>query len=214
MPIIDISLPLSAQLPTWPGNAPFEWTPVKRLASGGSSNVSRLVLGSHSGTHVDAPRHFFDDGEGVGELSLDVLMGPCRVVEVEGDTFPAGQGRGIGLPELRRAAGSPPERLLLKTRNSTLWARDDFSPDFASLTPEAAAWAVAHGVRLVGIDYLSIERFKSPGAPTHHTLLAAAVVVIEGLNLADVAPGAYELICLPLRIPGADGAPARVVLRR
>lgn len=211
MKILDISLPLSTRLPTWPGNPAFEFQADKRIFAGDSSNVSRLVLGTHSGTHVDAPRHFLDGGVGVDELPLDELVGPCRVVEID---VPEGR-RPIGVTEIQRAAGGPPpRRLLLKTPNSRLWTRADFTPDFGYLAPDAAEWLVAAGVRLVGIDYLSIEEFRRPGAPTHHALLGAGVVVIEGLNLAEVRPGSYELICLPLRIEGSDGSPARVILRQ
>lgn len=208
--IIDISLPLSSRLPTWPGNAPYQFEPVKRMASGDSANVSRVVLGTHSGTHVDAPRHFMDAGRAVDELPLDSLIGPCRVVDV-----PVAPGRSpITAAEIARGAGSPPaRRLLLKTPNSSLWSSGAFTPDFAYVTPEAARWIVNAGVRLVGVDYLSIEEFKKPGAPAHHILLEAGVVIIEGLNLAAVTPGDYELVCLPLRIEDSDGAPARVVLR-
>ncbi len=211
MKIIDISLPLSPRLHTWPGNPPFELQAVNRVATGGSANVSRVVLGSHSGTHVDAPRHFFDDGPGVGEMRLDELVGPCRIAEV---SLPPGR-QPIGVPEIQRAAGTPPAtRLLLKTPNSRLWTRDEFTPEFAYLAPAAAEWLVRAGVRLVGIDYLSIEEFRKAGAPTHHILLGAGVIVVEGLNLAHVDPGTYELVCLPLRIEGSDGSPARVILRR
>jgi arylformamidase len=211
MEIIDISLPLSPRVPTWPGNAAYAFDPVKRMASGGSSNVSEVRLGTHTGTHVDAPRHFFDDGRSVDELSLAGLIGPCVVAEI-----PVPSGRSvITATDIQRAAGSPPpERLLLKTPNSALWGTPEFTPDFAFVGTEAAEWLVAAGVRVVGTDYLSIEEFKKPGAPTHHVLLAAGVVIIEGLNLADVEPGAYELICLPLALVGSDGAPARVILRR
>jgi arylformamidase len=208
--IIDISLPLSPRLPTWPGNAPYEFHPVKRMASGDSSNVSQIVLGTHSGTHVDAPRHFFDDGRTVDALPLEQLVGACVVVELS-----VAPGRTpITTADLRRVVPAPaPERLLLKTPNSRLWGTSDFTPDFSYLAPDAAEWMVSAGIRLVGIDYLSIEEFKRSGAPTHHILLGAGVIIIEGLNLAAVEPGEYELTCLPLRLVDSDGAPARVILR-
>lgn len=213
MPFLDISLPLTADLPAWPGSPTVRLEPVDRRARGDAANTSRLVLGSHSGTHVDAPRHFLDEGPGVDALPLDTLIGPCEVVEAGPDS-PAGTNGGIGAAALQRSAGTPtPRRLLLKTSNSELWSRPAFTPDFVYLEPDAAEWLVASGVRLVGVDYLSIERFKRPGAPAHHILLRAGVVIVEGLNLAGVAPGSYELICLPLRLPGADGSPARVILR-
>jgi arylformamidase len=211
MKILDISLPLSPRLPTWPGNAPFRFEPVKRMSAGDSANVSRVQLGTHSGTHVDAPRHFVDSGRPVDELALDDLIGPCRVAEI---AVPPGRSP-ISAEAVRHGAGAPPAtRLLLKTPNSSLWTSGAFTPDFAYVTPDAAQWIVTAGIRLVGIDYLSIEGFKTPGAPTHHLLLGAGIVIIEGLNLANVEPGEYELVCLPLPIEGSDGAPARVVLRR
>lgn len=208
--IIDVSLPYSPRLPTWPGNAPYEFQPVKRLASGDSSNVSRIQLGTHSGTHVDAPRHFLNDGRSVDQLDLAGLVGPCLVAEI-----PVAPGRMPITPvDLERAVGrAAPERLLLKTPNSRLWSTSDFSPDFAFISPEAARWLVTSGVRLVGIDYLSVEEFRKPGAPTHHVLLSAGVIIIEGLNLAHVEPGRYELVCLPLLLEGSDGAPARAILQ-
>jgi arylformamidase len=211
MEFIDISLALSPQLPTWPGNAAYELQPVKRIASGDSSNVSRAVLGTHTGTHIDAPRHFLDGGEGVDELRLADLIGRCTVAEVK-----VAPGRHpIEVSDIQRAAGTPPaERLLLKTPNSQLWGTSAFTPDFAYLSPDAAQWMVGAGVRLVGIDYLSIEEFRKEGAPTHHILLGAGVIIVEGLNLARVTPGIYELICLPLRLERSDGSPARVILRR
>ncbi|HSL20731.1 MAG TPA: cyclase family protein [Vicinamibacterales bacterium] len=207
MKIIDISQLLSSRIHVWPGNPPFALEPVQSIAGGDSANVSRLVLGSHTGTHVDAPRHFFAEGVGVDELALAQLIGPCRVVDTGGT-------RNITAADLQRAVGPiAPERLLLKTGNGRLWQQPGFSTEFAHLTADAAQWVVTAGVRLVGIDYLSIEEYHKPGAPAHHALLGAGVIVIEGLDLAAVAPGTYELICLPLRIAGADGAPVRAVLR-
>jgi arylformamidase len=205
--LFDVTLPLTDSLPTYPGDPAFELAAVKRIAEGASSNVSRLTLGTHAGTHVDAPRHFFDDGMDAAELPLDVLIGQARVVAIDA-------ARAIEPSHLAPGAIGSATRLLLKTRNSTLWRSRDFRPDFSFLSEQGARRLVAAGVRLVGIDYLSIEEFKKPGAPAHRALLGAGVVIIEGLNLAGVEPGDYELYCLPLRLVGADGAPARVVLRR
>jgi arylformamidase len=211
MPIFDLTLPLSPRLPVYPDNPPFELSPVKRLDQGASANVSRLVLGTHTGTHVDAPHHFFDGRRTVDDLPLDRLIGPCRVVHVK----PA-EGRGISVDDLLRAGAEPvPERLLLRTPNSELWgAQEDFTPGFSFLTAAAARWLADARLKLVGIDYLSIEEYRRPGAPAHRALLGEDVVIVEGLNLAAIEPGEYELICLPLPIAGGDGAPARVVLRR
>ena len=204
---LDVSVPLGPGLPAYPGNPEFELQPVKRIADGGSSNVSRVVMGTHTGTHVDAPRHFFDTGEGVDALQIELLIGRARVVAIE--------HRGsIGQQELAAAGLREDLRVLLRTPNSRLWNGAPFHEDYAHLTEQGARYLVDQGVKVVGIDYLSVEQFKKPGAPAHRALLGAGVVVIEGLNLADVEPGMYEMYCLPLRIAGGDGAPARVVLRR
>ena len=203
---LDISVPLAAGIPAYPGNPEFAIEPVKRIADGASSNVSRLTLGTHTGTHVDAPRHFFDDGHGADALALDVLMGKAVVVEV-------GRAGGITADMLVDAGVAGQERVLLKTPNSALWATGTFHQDYTYLTEDGAAYLADRGTRLVGVDYLSVEQFKKKGAPAHRTLLSRSIVIIEGLDLSNAAPGEYEMFCLPLRIAGADGAPARVVLR-
>jgi arylformamidase len=205
--LLDVSVPLRPTLPTYPGNPPFQLDPIKRIADGASSNVSRLVLGTHSGTHVDAPRHFLDDGESVDALALDLLIGRTRVIEIA--------RRGAILVEDLEAAGLREDiRVLFKTPNSALWNSNAFHDDYTYLSPAAAQYLVEQGVKVVGIDYLSVEQFKKPGAPAHRTLLSNDVVIIEGLDLSDAEPGMYEMYCLPLLITGADGAPARVVLKR
>ena len=205
--LLDISVPLAAGIAAYPGNPEFELQPVKRIANGGSSNVSRLVMGTHTGTHVDAPRHFFDDGAGVDALPLDLLLGRTRVVEIT-------RRGGIGAEELAEAGLREDLRVLLKTSNSALWNGEGFHQDYTHLTEAGARYLVDQGVKVVGIDYLSIEQFKKAGAPAHHALLSQGVVIIEALNLAEVEPGMYEMYCLPLRVVGGDGAPARVVLKR
>lgn len=207
MKFIDVTLPLSAALPTFPGNPPFALEPIKRIADGGSSNLSELRLGAHTGTHVDAPRHFFDDGLGVDSLALELLIGRTRVVEIP-------TRKGISQEQLAELDLRDDIRLLIKTSNSALWRSSEFTSDYAFLTEGGARHLVDNGIKLVGIDYLSIEQFKKPGAPAHHLLLGAGTIVVEGLDLMDVEPGQYEMFCLPLPIPGADGAPARVVLRK
>ena len=207
MKLIDVSVPLDATLPTYPNNTPFSLEPVKRVARGESSNVSTLHMSAHTGTHVDAPRHFFDDRPGVEALPLELLIGRARVVEVVSRS-------GISAADLSAIDLSEELRLLIKTHNSRLWGSPDFHPDYVGVTESGARHLVDHGIKVVGVDYLSVEQFRAPGAPAHHVLLGAGTIVIEGLNLADVDPGVYEMICLPLRIVGADGAPARVVLRR
>ena len=204
--LYDVSVPLAAGLPVYPGNPEFELQPVKRIADGASSNVSRIVIGTHSGTHVDAPRHFFDEGSGVDAMRLDVLVGRARVLEFD-------RTDGITLQDLESSGLDADERVLLKTGNSSRWSERQFYPDYAYLAESGARYLVDRGVRLVGIDYLSIEQFKKPGAPAHRALLSAGVIIIEGLNLSGVGPGIYEMYCLPLPVTGADGAPARVVLK-
>ena len=207
MKLIDVSVPLDAGLPTYPNNTPFSLEPVKRLARGDSSNVSTLHMSAHTGTHVDAPRHFFDNGPGTEALPLEMLIGRTRVIEV------VTRG-GIAADDFSRIDLSEDVRLLIKTHNSRLWASPEFHADYVGVTESAARHLVDHGIKVLGVDYLSVEKFRTPGAPAHHVLLGAGTIVIEGLNLADVDPGFYDMICLPLRIVGADGAPARVVLRK
>ncbi len=207
MKLIDVSVRLSPKTPTFPGNPPFACDPVKRTARGDSANVTALHLGTHTGTHVDAPRHFFESAPGVDALPLDVLIGPARVVQISGPP------RGIEAADLAGVDFGGDTRVLLKTANSAFWQSDQFHADFAFLDESGARLLVERGVRLVGIDYLSIEQFKRPGAPVHHFLLERRVVIVEGLDLSQAAPGRYEMFCLPLDIGGADGAPARVVLR-
>ena len=206
MRIIDVSVPIRDSMPVYEGDPGVRLARVQSMADGALCNVSELAFGVHTGTHIDAPVHFIDGAAGVDEVPLDALIGACAVVDataVEGD---------IDAPALDRLAlPGDAHRVLFKTRNSALWANPEFSRDFAGLTRDAAAVLVARGVRLVGIDYLSIAPPADP-APTHVELLRAGVVIIEGLDLREVAPGAYRLVCLPLRVAGADGAPARAVL--
>ena len=204
---LDVSVPLAAGIPTYPGNPEFEMQPIKRIAEGASSNVSRLIMGTHTGTHVDAPRHFFDDGAAADVLALDMLIGRARVVDLP-------RRGGITADDLAAAGLREDLRVLFKTPNSALWNGTAFRPEYTHLTESGARYLVEQGVKLVGVDYLSVEEFKKVGAPAHRALLSQGVVIIEGLNLSDVEPGMYELYCLPLRVAGSDGAPARVVLKR
>ena len=206
MKLIDVSVPLDANLPSYPGNTPFSLEAVKRIAHGDSSNVSSLHLSAHSGTHVDAPRHFFDNGPGVDRLPLEMLVGRARVIEVT-------SRRGIGADELASADLSEEVRVLIKTHNSRLWGSPEFHRNYAGVTESGAKHLIEHGIKVVGVDYLSVEEFKKPGAPAHKALLGSDTIIIEGLNLADVVPGDYDMVCLPLRVVDADGAPARVVLQ-
>ena len=206
MKLIDVTVPLDANVPVYPGNTPFTLEPIKRIARGDSSNVSSLHLSAHSGTHVDAPFHFFDDGLGTEALPIELLFGRARVIDV--------RSRSIGPDELSAVDFSEDIRVLIRTQNSKLWGTtSEFYKDYVGVTEAGATYLVEHGVKVVGVDYLSVEQYKKPGAPAHHILLGGGTIVIEGLNLRDIEPGVYEMYCLPLSIVGADGAPARVVLR-
>lgn len=205
MRIHDVSLLIRPGMVVWPGDADVVVETVRSQAAGDRATVGSIHMGLHTGTHVDAPRHFIADGAGVESLALDALIGPAWVAEVETG--------GAITPEVLARAHVPENarRLLLKTGNGRLWAEEAFRADFAHPTPDAARWIVERGIRLVGVDYLSVEAFGGDGS-THEILLGAGVVVVEGLNLTDVAQGWYDLYCLPLKVLGGDGAPARVVL--
>ena len=206
MKLIDVTVPIDSGMPVYPGNTPFSLEPIKRVARGDSSNVSTLHLSAHAGTHVDAPRHFFDSGPGAEGLPLEMLLGRARVIELT-------TRKGILAEDLAGLDLSEDLRLLIKTVNSRLWGSPEFHTDYVGVTEGAAKYLVEHGVKVLGVDYLSVEEFRKPGAPAHHVLLGAGTIIIEGLNLRDVEPGVYDMICLPLRLVCADGAPARVVLR-
>ncbi len=207
--ILDISVPVSPGLPVWPGDSPVVLERYLSLSAGDDCNASRLSCSVHTGTHVDAPGHFVDNALMVENLSLDMLMGPAVVIEV-----PA---VGTIEPDFLESVSLPHGtlRLLFKTRNSDLWRKPDhnFHSDYVALSPQAAAWVVDRGIRLVGVDYLSVQRFADSEPLTHRTLLEAGVIVVEGLDLQNVRPGSYQLICLPLKLVGSDGAPARAVLK-
>ena len=207
MKLIDVSVPLDARLPTYPHNTPFTLEPIKRIARGDSSNVSTLHMSAHTGTHVDAPRHFFDDGPGTEALSLELLIGRTRVIEVHSRA-------GVAAEDLDAIDFSDDIRVLIKTQNSRLWGSSEFHEDYVGVVESGAKHLVEHGIKVVGVDYLSVEQFKNVGKPAHHILLGAGAIVIEGLDLGAVEPGIYDMFCLPLRVVGSDGAPARVVLRR
>ncbi|HEY0873073.1 MAG TPA: cyclase family protein [Vicinamibacterales bacterium] len=205
--LLDVTVPLAPGVVTYPGNPEFEFEPITRIADGASSNVSRLTLGTHTGTHVDAPKHFIDDGASVEKLPLNLLIGRTRVIEI-------GTRGPITAEDLMAAGLREDLRVLFKTPNSALWNSDAFHTDYAHLSEAGARYLVDQGVKVIGIDYLSIEQFKKPGAPAHKTLLSNGVIIIEGLNLSEAEPGMYEMYCLPLPVSGGDGAPARVVLKR
>ena len=207
--IYDISVALRTGGLVYPGNPAISITPQQAITQGAGANVSRVDFGSHTGTHVDAPKHFFDDGAGVDALSLDVLMGPCRLLAFSDAVM------SIGETELRAFDLTGVSRVLLKTRNSSWLASGstEFHPDYTYVAPDGAEYLASIGVKLVGVDYLSVEQFHSGHHRTHRTLLGAGIVIVEGLLLSEPPAGSYELCCLPIKFAGLDGAPARAVLR-
>ena len=208
MRTIDVSMPLYPGMPAFPGDPPFTSTPALRRERGDAYNLSVLGLGSHAGTHLDPPSHFLSGGPSTDLLDLDLLIGPCEVVAVGSPG-----SRSIRARDLE-AVRSGTKRLLLRTANSERWARDlAYFDDYVALEEDAAERLIELGVRLVGLDALSIERDPTGKFPIHRRLLADGVLILEGLLLGGVPPGGYELLCLPLAVRGGDGGPARVVLR-
>jgi arylformamidase len=208
MKLYDISLPVSDSLPVWPGDPKVSLTRTSSFAAGDALNITRIMMGAHTGTHVDAPSHFLEKGRTVDDLSLEACNGSCMVIESRAENL-------IGKNELEDCGLEGCERVLFKTRNSRIWDQGagGFREDYVALSESAALYLADKNIRLVGIDYLSIEGFHAPGNPVHKILLERDIVILEGLNLSSVNPGAYELICLPLRLKGAEGAPARALLR-
>ncbi len=204
---IDITLPLSGDLPVWPGSTGFDLQQTQSMAAGDRVNETRLETNIHFGTHIDAPLHYIEDGCPVDRLALDVMIGPAVVAYLPScPAVTASELETLGLP-------NETKRLLLHTDNSRLWANGEksFQEDFVALTEDGAQWVVDHGIDLIGIDYLSVQPF-SDGPGVHKILLENDTIVLEGLNLNAVEAGCYELVCLPLRLVGAEGAPARAVL--
>lgn len=203
--VIDISVPNRVGMHAYPGDPMLAVEPVRRITTGDVCNLSLLTMGSHTGTHVDAPYHFLADGPRLGDVPLDRMVGEAVVADLR--ARPAVDAAALAGTAVRES-----DIVLCLTDNSRRWRAPDFQRDFTYLTEDAADWLVAHGVRAVGMDYLSIERFGSTDFPVHHRLLGAGVFVIEGLDLGAVDPGRYLLVCLPLKFPDLDGAPARAVL--
>jgi arylformamidase len=204
--IYDISVPIRTGGLVYPGNSEIDIALQQAVAKGASANVSTIRFGSHTGTHVDASRHFFDDGQPVDKIPLDRLIGPALLLRFADDV------RSVGVAELSAHDIKGQTRILLRTRNSALLSQKEFVKDYTYLAPDGAQYLVDQGVELVGIDYLSIEQFHSGHHLTHRTLLERSVVIVEGLDFSVPPPGEYQFICLPLRIEGCDGAPARAVL--
>lgn len=203
----DVSVQVSPQLPIWPDTQTIEFQRTFDMDRGDIANDTTIQMSVHTGTHIDAPLHFVASGKSIDQLPLDTLLGPVTVVDVgEIDSITSQYLKSLSLP-------SHVKRLLFKTKNSKLWQHSkEFEPNFVALTPDAAEWIVSQNIILVGIDYLSIQRFYD-GPETHIILLQSEVIVIEGLNLIEVPPGNYYLICLPINLQGVEGAPARVILR-
>lgn len=208
MKIIDISLTTSSKMVTWPGDPGVTLEQVKKIVDGANSNVSMLEMGVHTGTHVDAPIHFLSNGTGIDRIPLDILIGLAQVIQIADkvDCITAEVIEHVGLmPGV--------ERVIFKTRNSDIWRQDEvsFYTDFVAISSDGAQYLVDKKIKLIGIDYLSIAPYHR-SRPTHEILLRAGVVIVEGLLLTDVQPGMYNLYCLPVKLGGSDGAPARAIL--
>lgn len=202
MRFFDATYPLSKTTVPWPGDTRFG-----RDENQGTAIVSRLVMSSHSGTHIDAPRHFLFNKGGVDAIALEKLVGPATVARIT--VFPL-----ITLADVKKLRLKKGHRILFKTRNQKLVKKKSFNPDYVSLSPQAARYLASLPVSLVGIDYLGIEAKSAPGHPVHKTLLAKNIVIVEGVNLEKIKPGNYQMAALPLKIKSGDGSPCRVVLWR
>lgn len=208
MRLHDISVTVTSKLPTWPGDPKVELERVEKIEVGANANVSRVAMGVHTGTHVDAPFHFLEDGTTVDTLPLDILIGSVQVVDL-GDQVDLITADVLQNASIIRGVS----RILFKTRNSKIWERGEteFQTGFVGISADGAEYLVSKGIQLVGIDYLSIAPYKN-SRPTHQILLKAKVIIIEGLDLSKIQGGVYQLVCLPLKLGGSDGAPARTVL--
>jgi arylformamidase len=203
----DVTLAITPDMPVWPGDTQPNLVLTDSITAGGTANTSQITLSVHTGTHVDAPHHFMNDGRTIERLSMETLVGRAYVLNLpDVDLITAGVLKNAEIPPRTR-------RLLFKTRNSEYWAKGvkEFQPDFVGISSDGAEYLVDRNVKLIGIDYLSVAPYKA-STPTHRTLLGAGVVVLEGLDLSKVSQGRYTLHCLPLKLAGSDGAPARVIL--
>ncbi len=208
MKFYDISLPISKDLPVWPGDPAVSLTPAQSILKGDQSNVTSIQMGAHTGTHIDAPYHFLEHGATVDKVPIETLIGPCLVIGSDAQSL-------VRKEDIRKYNLDRYSRILIKTKNSEMWAGNSrsFNANYVSLSYDAAEHLVEMNTILVGIDYLSIEAFRSDNSRVHKLLLENSIVIVEGLNLYGVQPGEYELICMPLKLQGCEGAPARVVLR-
>jgi arylformamidase len=203
----DISLTISPDLPTWPGDPGVVLERINKIEQGADANVTKIEMSVHTGTHVDAPYHFIPDGKSVEHMSLRTLTGRAYVLDLPHvDIITVDILENSDLPPRTR-------RLLLKTRNSAYWARQEkeFQTNYVGIQADAAEYLVKRGVKLIGVDYLSVAPFHE-AIPTHEIFLKAGVVIVEGLDLSSISQGRYTLYCLPLKIDGSDGAPARAIL--
>jgi arylformamidase len=207
--IYDVTLPISNTMPVWPGDPPVQLSKKSHLSRDKSHTVTltAIEMGSHTGTHIDAPYHMIDGGKALHEFPLEVLTGSASVVETPGISS-------IGRRDLEAFSWNGVERVLFKTDNSKHWQDGKFYEEFVYLEPGGAEFLCEQGIRLVGIDYLSIDKFKSESHPTHFVLLTRDIVILEGLNLSAVPAGVYTLVALPLNLQDADGAPTRVILMK
>jgi len=208
MKIYDISLTIQPGMVVWPGDPKVELYRKEKIEDGANANVSYMGISVHTGTHVDAPYHFLNDGSAVDVMPLEVLIGPVLVVELPDSV------KQIDTEIINSLSFNEPiERILFKTRNSKFWSQDagEFHPDFVAISADGAQALIDHGIKLTGIDYLSIAPYKN-SRPTHEIMLKAGMVVIEGVDLSNVQPGKYTLVCMPLKLKDTDGSPARVIL--
>jgi arylformamidase len=204
--IYDISLPVHERTVTFPGDPAIRFHPAARLAQGHLVNLTAVEMCVHTGTHFDAPWHFIESGMTSAEVPLDAFLGPALVAGIP-------EVMAVGRAELEKLPLAGVERLLLKTRNSSFLRDPEFHTDFTYLAGDGAEYLAALGVKLVAIDYFSIDQYNSKGYPAHHALLSQGVVILEAVDLSQVPPGMYELICLPMKLAGLDGAPVRAILR-
>ncbi len=205
---IDLSLTLKSNMVHWPTDPPFSIARVREMDKGDAVNFSKIIMGAHSGTHVDAPAHFIKGAKGVDQILIDSLIGPARIIEIaDVDTIKEKALAGHGIKK--------GERILLRTRNSInkILHKDTFSEDFVYMEKGAAEFLVARGIKTLGIDYLSVGGYKKDGPEVHRMLLGAGILIIEGLDLTEALPGRYHMICLPIKILDSDGAPARVIVK-
>jgi arylformamidase len=205
---IDVTVTVCDGMAHWPGDLAYRRQMTATIAGGGGANLSQIELSAHTGTHMDAPRHFIEGGATIDSMPIEATVGRARVIEIRDPEM-------IRKTELEFYKPEKGERLLFKTRNSThAWKTSEFQEKYVYIPPDTAEYLASAGVMTVGVDYLSVGGFQTGGKETHAALLGAGIWIIEGLNLEHVKPGDYQLVCLPLKLQGSDGAPARAIVRR